>query len=213
MLNNMSTIQPLTPAVPQSLARLLRHLAVERGIGIGLYRRLCRPDGLAWAHLLKRRGTLRAIGDGCSILTNVVITDPQFVVLGNNVRLSGCTLFCHDGAVNMVNRAYGSRLDRFGKIVIGDDVFIGHQAVVLPGTTIGNKVLIGAGAIVSGTVPDNSVMVGVPARKTGTLDDLHRRWLADAETCPWPHLGTGEQRPSAELERLRAAHFFGAETQ
>ncbi len=213
MLKGMSTIQPLTPAVPRPIARLLRYLAVERGIGIGLYRRLCRPDGLAWAQLLKRRGTLRTIGDDCSVLTNVVITDPQFVVLGNNVRLSGCTLFCHDGAVNMVNRAYGSRLDRFGKIVIGDDVFIGHQAVVLPGTTIGNKVLIGAGAVVSGMVPDNSVMVGVPARKVGTLDDLHRRWSADAETCPWPHLGTGEQRPSAELERLRAAHFFGAEAQ
>ena len=204
-------MRALTPAVPRPLARLLRHLAFEHGVGIGLYRRACRPGGVEWAAWLKRRGTLRAIGDDCSVLTNVVITDPQHVVLGNNVRLSGCTLFGHDGAVNMINRAYGCQLDRVGKIEIGNDVFIGHQAIVLPGTTIGNKVLIGAGAVVRGTVPDNSVMVGAPARRVGTLDDLVRRWSAQAEAYPWRHLGTGEQTPTAELEQLRARYFFGAD--
>lgn len=206
----MSTMRALTPAVPRPLARLLRHIAFEHGLGIGLYRRACRPDGMEWARLLKRRGTLRSMGEHCSVLTNVVITDPHYVVLGDNVRLSGCTLFGHDGAVNMVNRAYGSRIDRVGKIEIGNDVFIGHQAVVLPGTRIGSKVLIGAGAVVRGGVPDNSVLVGNPARRIGTLDDLVRRWTADAESCPWRDLVTGEQPPTAALERRRAAHFFGA---
>lgn len=203
-------MRPLTPAIPRPLVRLLQYLAYTHGVGIGLYRRACRPSGVEWAALLKRRGRLRAIGDDCSVLTNVVITDPQYVVLGNNVRLSGCTLFGHDGAANMINRAYGVEIDRVGKIVIGDHVFIGHQAIVLPGTTIGTKVLIGAGAVVSGIVPDNSVMLGVPARRVGTLDDLARRWTAQAESCPWKHLDSDKPSTTPELERLRALHFFGA---
>jgi hypothetical protein len=53
------------------------------------------------------------------------------------VRLSGCTLFGHDGSVNMLEPAFGLKLDRVGKIDIRDNVVIGHGAIVLPGATIG----------------------------------------------------------------------------
>jgi hypothetical protein len=48
--------------------------------------------------------------------------------------------------------------------VIGDDVWIGHGAVILPGVRIGTGVAIGAGAVVSRSIPDFAVAVGVPAR-------------------------------------------------
>ena len=48
--------------------------------------------------------------------------------------------------------------------VIGNDVWIGQQAVILPGARLGDGVIVGAGAVVSGEVPDYAVVIGNPAR-------------------------------------------------
>ncbi|MEE1055907.1 MAG: acyltransferase [Acutalibacteraceae bacterium] len=48
--------------------------------------------------------------------------------------------------------------------VIGDDVWIGHRVIILPGARIGNGCVIGAGAVVSGNIPDYSIAAGVPAK-------------------------------------------------
>lgn len=53
---------------------------------------------------------------------------------------------------------------RAHNVRIGDDVWIGHGAVILPGVRIGTGVAIGAGAVVSRSIPDFAVAVGVPAR-------------------------------------------------
>ncbi len=47
-------------------------------------------------------------------------------------------------------------------MTIGNNVYIGQNAMVLPGVQIGNNVIIGAGAIVTHNIPDNSIAVGVP---------------------------------------------------
>ena len=52
-----------------------------------------------------------------------------------------------------------------GPIVIGDNCWIGANAVLLPETRLGNHVIVGAGAVVSGVFPDNCVIAGVPARQ------------------------------------------------
>lgn len=49
-------------------------------------------------------------------------------------------------------------------IKIGNDVWIGARVIILPGVTIGNGVIIGAGAVVTKDVPDYAVVGGVPAR-------------------------------------------------
>ncbi|WP_145274031.1 acyltransferase [Planctomycetes bacterium SV_7m_r] len=49
-------------------------------------------------------------------------------------------------------------------VVIGDDVWIGTGAVILPGVTIGSGAVIGAGAIVNQDIPANQIWAGVPAR-------------------------------------------------
>ncbi len=56
-------------------------------------------------------------------------------------------------------------------IVLGDNVYIGNNVIILPGVTIGSNVVIGAGAIVSRDIPDNSVAVGVPVRVIKTTDE------------------------------------------
>jgi len=185
------------------LRRILRYLAFERGQAIGWYKRFCNPSGDEWAAWLKRRGVLHAIGEHCSIQTNVIITDPAYTRLGNNVRLTGCTLFGHDGSVNMLNRAYGLKLDRVGKIDIRDNVFVGHGAILLPGVTIGPNAIVAAGSVVNRDVPDFALMLGVPARQAGWMSRFGERLplpLKGQAEATCPHTG---DRYILEGDRVR----------
>jgi acetyltransferase-like isoleucine patch superfamily enzyme len=56
-------------------------------------------------------------------------------------------------------------------VTIGNDVWIGARAMILPGVTIGDKCVIGAGALVKEDVPPNSVVAGNPAKVIKTLAD------------------------------------------
>lgn len=194
---------------------ILRRLAFERGKAVGLYLRYCRPDGAEWAAYLKRRHVLYAMGDFCSVQTNVTFTDPKYVRLGNNVRLSGCVLFGHDGSVNMLNRAYGCKLDRVGKVDILDNVFVGHGAIVMPGVTIGPFALVAAGAVVSRDVPPHSIVAGVPGKRIADLDEYVDRMKLRTAELPWASIlaqraGDFDAQLQVELDRVRIAHFFGA---
>ena len=179
----------------------------------GLYRRLCNPSGQDWAALIKAHGGLYAMGENCSIQQNVAITDPAYVRLGNNVHLTGCTLFGHDGSAIMLKKAYGIPLDKVGKIDIGDNVFVGHQAIIMPGVTIGSNSIVAAGAVVTKDVPAGSVVGGVPAKVIGTTQALVERLQQQTKELPWAgHQATHQDfflPATAELDRIRIQHFFG----
>jgi acetyltransferase-like isoleucine patch superfamily enzyme len=198
----------------QRLGRFARQTALRSGRLAGLWRKLLPPNGEDWALYLRRFGGLHAMGDHCSIQTNVVITDPGYVRLGNNVRLSGCTLFGHDGVVNMLRNAYGGEIDRVGKIDIRDNVFIGHQAIVMPGVTIGPDAVVAANSVVTRDVPPGSVVGGVPAKVISTTAALHAQYLQQTATLPWTDLLAQRADPgepaSPALQARRIHHFFGA---
>ncbi len=195
------------------LRNLLRAYTLRTNRLRGLYRRLCNPDGQAWAELLRRHGGLYAMGKDCEIQQNVAITDPAYVRLGNNVHLTGCTLFGHDGSAVMLKKAYGVALDKVGRIDIGDNVFVGHQAIIMPGVAIGSNSIVAAGAVVTRDVPAGSIVGGVPARVIGTTQDYLARLQSDLETLPWRHHQAMQPEcsapASAELDQLRVRHFFG----
>ena len=54
--------------------------------------------------------------------------------------------------------------DNKGDIVVGNDVWIGYEAVILSGVTIGDGAIIGARAVVTKDVPPYTIVAGVPAR-------------------------------------------------
>lgn len=62
-------------------------------------------------------------------------------------------------------------------ISIGDNVFLGARSVILPGTTIGNNCIVGAGAVIKGNFPENSIIVGNPAKIIGNSLEFAKKHM------------------------------------
>jgi acetyltransferase-like isoleucine patch superfamily enzyme len=117
----------------------------------------------------------------------VVIGEGSFVSLGSWIDVrrgkviigkrcvitNGCKILSHDMTAGRLNPGASGAMTTF----IGDDVFIGMNAVVLPGVTIGNNCIIGAGTIVSKDVPSDCVVVGAGFRIVRKYDVLSKKWV------------------------------------
>jgi len=174
---------------------------------------MCSPTNNEYASFLKRINYLYKIGDNCSINTDVNITDPKYVKIGNNVSLSSCTLIGHDGSIEVLNRAYNVKLESVGKIEIKNNVFIGHGVIIMPDVTIGENVIVAAGAVVTKDVESGNIIAGVPAKKIGETTSLKNKLLKSTEEIPWSKLikqRKGAFDPNLEpiLVKERLKHFF-----
>lgn len=69
------------------------------------------------------------------------------------------------------------KFDVFGKVVIGNNVYIGNNALIMPGVSIGDNVLVAAGSVVCHSVPSNVVVGGNPARIVSTIEQYKQRNL------------------------------------
>lgn len=94
---------------------------------------------------------------------NLTILDIAPVNIGHNVMI-GPNVDIY--TVNHPTTAIGRReyLAQATPVNIGNDVWIGGRVVILPGVTIGNNVVIAAGAVVTHDIPDNSIAAGVPTK-------------------------------------------------
>ena len=167
-------------ARPRWYVRLLAPLYQHRGRGSKIYwsaRMDTPPYRRFW---LGKRSVIESyccinnavgdvtIGDYTRIGIHCTVIGP--VCIGNNVNLAqGITVTALNHNFDDVTR----RIDEQGvstkPVVIGDDVWIGANAVILPGVTIGRHCVVAAGAVVTKDVPDNTVVGGVPAKVLKTL--------------------------------------------
>lgn len=105
--------------------------------------------------------------------------------IGNNVVISrGVLLLVHDYSITCGLRAVGKKIDHeaywIKDITIKDNVFIGANCTILPGTIIGENCIIGAGAVVKGKIPENSIVVGNPAKVVdNTVEWTNEKILKD----------------------------------
>ena len=74
-------------------------------------------------------------------------------------------------------RHISPNFDVFGKIKIGNNVYIGNNSLIMPGVTIGDNVLVAAGSVVTHSVPDNVVIGGNPAKLLCSLEEYYQRNL------------------------------------
>ena len=115
-------------------------------------------------------GSNTSIGDrfyantGCVFLDSAPVTIGDRVLFGPAVQLLAAT---HPLEAEL--RAQG--LEYAEPISIGDDVWLGGGAIVLPGVTIGDRAIVGAGSVVTRDVAADVVVAGNPARVIRSLEE------------------------------------------
>jgi len=161
-------------ARPRWYVRMLAPLYQHRGRGSKIYGSV-RMDTPPYRRFSLGR---RSVIESYACINNAV----GDVIIGDHTRIGlHCTIIGPVNIGNHVNLAQGItvtalnhnfadgelRIDQQGvstqPVSIGDDVWIGTNAVILPGVTIGKHVVIAAGAVVTKDIPDNSLAMGVPA--------------------------------------------------
>lgn len=128
------------------------------------------------AALLKRRGM--NIGEGCEIYQNVAFgSEPYLIEVGNKVRITnGVKFITHDGGMWVLrNKGLLSNADSFGRIIIGNNVHIGINSIIMPGVIIGDNVVIGVGSVVTKNVKSNTIVCGVPAKEIKSLESYYEK--------------------------------------
>ena len=162
-------------ARPRWYIRLIAPLYQHRGRGSKIYHSVRMDTPPYRKFSLGRRSVVESyacinnavgdviIGDHTRIGLHCTVIGP--VTIGSHVNLAqGITIT----ALNHSFEDTAKRIDEQGittkQVIIGDDVWIGTNAVILPGVTIGRHSVVAAGAVVTKDVPEHSLVAGVPAK-------------------------------------------------
>ena len=136
-----------------------------------IYFMYIKADAVLYARKLGVR-----IGDNCQILANPLKTfgtEPWLIKIGNHVDItSGVKFVTHEGGIwcaRGIEDKY-KMLDSFAPIIVGNNVLIGLDSLIMPGIRIGNNVIIAAHSVVTKNIPDNTVVAGVPAKPVSTME-------------------------------------------
>lgn len=107
-----------------------------------------------------------SIGSGCGI-SGVSFCSMSGITVGDRVQIGANTKIIDNDmhSLDANDRILDIR-DTIKKqpVIIGDDCFIGANCIVLKGTTLGEKCIVGAGSVVHGTFPNNAMIAGNPAK-------------------------------------------------
>jgi acetyltransferase-like isoleucine patch superfamily enzyme len=117
------------------------------------------------------------IGDRCSLGKGIGIVGHERIEIGDDIW-TGHYVYVTDQnhGYEDVDLPIGTQLWKNEPVRIGSGSWLGHGAVVLPGSDVGRHVVVAAGAVVAGIdVPDFSVVAGIPARVVRRLEG--DRWV------------------------------------
>ncbi len=120
-----------------------------------------------------------SIGENCLICSNIATSEAFLIKLGNNVTIASNVLFLtHDYSAHIV---IPGTSDLYGRINIGDNVFIGANSTILYGVTLGNNIVVAAGSVVTKSFSENEIIIaGNPARIIGRWEDYRTKYRCKA---------------------------------
>lgn len=108
-----------------------------------------------------RAGAFSYVGRDCCVCPRVSIG--AYTMLAHEVSIQG-----GDHRIDVAGTPmYFAGRPEMPETRIGEDVWIGHRAIILAGATIGRGAIVGAGAVVTSDVPPYAIFGGVPARQIG----------------------------------------------
>ena len=101
-------------------------------------------------------------------------SEPYLLSIGSHCAITaGVKLFTHGGS--RVLRYKYPKFDSFGKVTIGDYVYLGNNVLVMPGVAIGNHVLVAAGSVVTKSIPSDCVVAGNPAKYICSIQEYEEK--------------------------------------
>lgn len=110
------------------------------------------------------------LGDNVFINVNCKLMDSGKITIGNNVFVApNVCIITEEHTLDVKRRIQG--LEYTHPVTIGNNVWICTGALILPGVTIGDNSVIGAGSVVTKDIPPNSLAVGNPCRVIRTLEN------------------------------------------
>ena len=108
------------------------------------------------------------IGENFCSNHNLIILDPAKVIFGDNVLVGpNCSFYTALHPISFRRRIKGYESAK--PIIVGNNVWIGGNTVVLAGVEIGDNCIIGAGSVVSKKIPPNTIALGNPCRVIKSL--------------------------------------------
>lgn len=133
-------------------------------------------DSETYVNYLRKKGC--KIGEGTVFFkpnhVEIDSTRPWLINIGKNVQITkDVTILTHGYDWSVIKGKYGTILGSSGKVVIGNNVFIGMKSTILKGVKISDNVIIGANSLVNKDIPDNVVVAGNPAKIIMSLDDYY----------------------------------------
>ena len=162
-------------ARPRWYIRLLAPFYQHRGKGSKIYHSVRMDTPPYRKFSLGKRSVIESFCCINNAVGDVIIGDDTRIGIHNTIIgpvSIGCYVNLAQGVVvTALNHNFKDTSQPIGnqgvytnKVTISDDVWIGANAVILPGVTIGKHVVVAAGAVVTNDVPENCIVGGVPAK-------------------------------------------------
>lgn len=177
------------------------------------FRMLAIRDGWKKMAYMKKHKFFAEVGENCYYQSNILPAEPFLVHLHDNVAISAGVRIVTHSALNTVfnhEEKTNKYLCRYGKVEIGNNVYIGADAIINLGVTIGDNCIVAAGAVVTKDVPSGNVVAGIPAKVIGSYDESKRKLLEFSK----PYLDMGLREPCTVEEMVKRkehhnVHFGG----
>ena len=151
---------------------------------------------------LRKKGAKIGAGTRLNCHVDAFGTEPYLVSVGEDCLFaSGVHFITHDGGIKVLNTLGvfdGKRMDSIAPIIIGNNVYIGMGAYIMPGVHIGHNTVIGAGSIVTKDVPGNCVCAGIPAHIIRSIDDYGASLKSKGRLMPTAGMNDRDKREYLE---------------